>query len=81
MKPLILFPVICLLTACVGYVKPPPAYPNEYLSACKSPSVLADGKHATVEVWAINTVIDARECAETHSKLVDAVKRRDAVYK
>lgn len=80
MKLLILLCVTCLLTACGVSVKQPPAIPDDYLALCGKPDALADGKHATVEVWAIETATGYRVCAETHAKLVDAVKRRDALY-
>jgi hypothetical protein len=73
--------VILALTGCAVSIKPPPPLPDEYTALCGSIGVLADGKHATVEVWAIETATGYRVCAETHAKLVDAIKRRDAIYK
>lgn len=49
--------------------------------ACAQPEPLADGKHATVEKWAIRTATDLRTCAERHAALVAAQKRRGAIYK
>lgn len=51
------------------------------MKLCGDPQALADGKHATVEVWAIETATGYRVCAERHRFLVDSVKRREALYK
>jgi len=48
---------------------------------CKYPVLLTDGKHATVEIWAITTATDLIKCAEMHGKLIEAVKRREELYK
>lgn len=81
MKLPLLVLAISLLGGCAVSLKPPPAIPEEYLTLCKPPGALTGGDHQTVEIWAITTASDARRCLETHGKLVDAVKRREAVYK
>ena len=80
MKRIMLLCAISLLGACSALLKPPPAIPDEYLVRCTAPGPLVAGDHQAVEVWAIKTATGARTCAETHDKLIDAVKRRDAVY-
>lgn len=72
---------ICLTTGCVGLIKQPPAIPSEYTLRCEVPGSLFAGDHVSVEIWAIRTATDARVCAERHGKLVEAIKRRDALYK
>lgn len=51
------------------------------MATCAQPDRLPDGKHASVEVWAIRTATDLRTCAERHAALVAAQQRREALYK
>ena len=73
--------MIFLIPGCTALVKQPPPLPDEYMQYCKYPVLLTDGKHATVEIWAITTATDLIKCAEMHGKLIEAVKRREELYK
>ena len=81
MRHRILLCVICLLTGCSVSIKQPPPIPAEYRTACQRPGKLVDGRHYTVEVWAINTASDAIACAVRMDYLLEAIKRREEMGK
>ena len=66
-----------LLTGCQGFVKRPPAIPNEFREACKAPVWPADGKHGTVEAAGIQNASELRICAAKVDYLNDAIDLRD----
>ncbi|MFM2406729.1 MAG: hypothetical protein RL223_4609, partial [Pseudomonadota bacterium] len=66
-------------TACATSPRPSapavirPEIPAALRTPCRTPQALADGAAAAVRAWAVQTVLDARECAARHQALARAL--------
>lgn len=69
------------LGGCGSTLLSPPPLPSEFTAPCEAIKPIGANDFQTVEVWMLKSVEVSKVCAEKHKALVDAVKRRDELFR